>query len=133
MQAILLAAILLFANGNTNAGGTAPTDFQEVDLIELNHRYLDDGRHQFDQLIFWKWSPNYRRYDAVGWVLFDYNAGMDAYPSKIGDYWRCRFDHYTGRRTVRARLFRETITNRDPECDSQKQTRSLQLRSILER
>lgn len=90
---------------------------QRVDLVELNHRYDDQGRHCYDQVIFYEWSPDYRRYHVVAWCLVD--QGLSRLP---------QYDHATDRYVVRwldresnlfreiwAPVYRETWSDSDPE------------------
>ncbi len=44
---------------------------ETVDLIELNHFYDDLGRHAYDQVIFYEWSPDYRRFHVIAWCLVE--------------------------------------------------------------
>lgn len=47
------------------------------DLMELNHVYGQDGEHDFDQVIFYRWSPDYRRHDILEWWLVDGEVKID--------------------------------------------------------
>src|SRR5262245_50867059 len=40
-----------------------------VDLIEVNHFYDDAGRHVFDQVIFYDWSPADCRHTVRAWRM----------------------------------------------------------------
>lgn len=90
---------------------------QRVDLIELNHRYDDQGRHCFDQVIFYEWSPDYRRYHVVAWCLVD--QGLTRRPAL--DHNKHRYvvrweDRDTGQhRVIWAPIYRETWSDWDPE------------------
>ncbi|HMO18136.1 MAG TPA: hypothetical protein PKA63_11135 [Oligoflexia bacterium] len=42
---------------------------EKVDLIEFNHCHDEMGRHCYDQVIFYEWSPDYKRYHVIGWRL----------------------------------------------------------------
>jgi len=38
-----------------------------VDKVECNHFYDNNGRHVFDQIIYWDWNEIENRYDVVDW------------------------------------------------------------------
>lgn len=42
---------------------------EQVDLIEINHFYDEQGRLTFDQAIFYEWSWSLRRYQVMAWRL----------------------------------------------------------------
>jgi len=42
---------------------------QNVDLIEVNHFYDENGKHVFDQLLFKDWSDRAGRHQVVDWKL----------------------------------------------------------------
>jgi hypothetical protein len=140
VQATLLAMAMILGSGH-GSGRSEIT--QTVDLIELNHHYDANGRHLYDQAIFWEWSPDHRRYDVVSWVLID-SSRLDHYPKRIGDFHVLRFsDVYDKfRRVIKSRKYRETVTCNpaDPErlnknvFDERLRTGLAKpLRSILER
>ncbi len=131
MMNFLLAIAVILGSG---AGRPVRNDFHEVDLIELNHKYDEEtGRHQFDQVIFWRWSPQFRRYDAAGWIIVSEKAGLGGYPVDAGEYYRCRAPiPGGGARVFYAKLFRETVTQRDPERDNGLLNPGRPLRSIVE-
>ncbi len=127
----MILLVLLIGSGN---GKLASEREREVDLIELNHKYSEEGQHQYDQIIFWQWSPVFRRYDAVGWILIDEKNGLCGYPVLTAGFWRCKFRIHTGQgREYRSKMFRETITCVDPERENVKlQIDDKPLRSVLE-
>lgn len=96
MIAIILAIVI---------GGARHDRVAVVDVIELNHCYFGDTE-ALTQVIFWDWSPDYRRYHCQGWAYY-------------------RGSHITLRNggavakvngaSIRARIFRETFTDHDPE------------------
>jgi hypothetical protein len=92
------------------AGGYAKPLAIEVDLIELNHKYSDEG-HAFDQVILWRYNPTFRRYDAIGWAIV---SELKDYPTETSGWHRVgpfAFDH----RKFKSRMYRETVTRDDPE------------------
>ena len=118
---------------------------QTVDLIELNHHYHDSGRHAYDQVIFWEWSPDHRRYHVVSWYMVD-SSKLENYPFESGGMHVAKFfDQNTRcRRIVKSLRFRETISD-DSMGDPERKNKRLfderlraglvqpVLRSILER
>lgn len=111
----LTLPLLLHAAGpSPNATG----EFQQrVDLIELNHYYDDLGRHQYDQVIFYEWSPDFCRFHVIAWTLVE--KDLRKIPSKLpgsGDYAVHWYDRDARvQRQVLSRLYRETWTQSDPE------------------
>lgn len=95
---------------------------QEVDLIELNHFYDDQGKHAYDQVIFYEWSPDYRRYHVVAWCLVENNLARMPTRDHDRDAYVVRWYDRDVRmhRSVWGRLFRETWTQTDPERANKK-------------
>ena len=90
---------------------------QRVDLIELNHYFDCQGKHQFDQVIFYEWSPDFRRFHVIAWSLVE--GDLKRMPRQLAGSgltsvtW---FDRDAKvHREVRAKLYRETWTQSDPE------------------
>ncbi len=83
---------------------------ETVDLIELNHFYDDLGRHAYDQVIFYEWSPDYRRFHVIAWCLVENDLSrMPTRNPKNGEYvvrWNDRDAKV--HRVVRSALYRET-------------------------
>ncbi len=108
------------------AAGPAPNSSREVsdrvDLIELNHFYDDLGRHAFDQVIFYEWSPDFRRFHVIAWSLVENDLAR--LPKKLpgsGDYSVKWYDRDSKiQREVRAKLYRETWGQVDPERANKK-------------
>lgn len=110
----LLLPILL----TIESGSRSSEVYERVDLIELNHHHDDLGRHAFDQVIFYEWSPDYRRFHVIAWFLVE--DQFTRLPRKLsnGDYVVKWQDHDAQvRREIHSRLFRETETSSqvDPE------------------
>ncbi len=95
---------------------------QRVDLIELNHFYDCHGQHQFDQVIFYEWSPDYLRFHVIAWSLVE--GDLKRLPQRLpgsGQYHVMWFDRDAKlHREVRAPLYRETWTQSDPERTNKK-------------
>lgn len=90
---------------------------ESVDLIELNHFYDDLGRHAYDQVIFYEWSPDYRRFHVIAWCLVEND--LSRLPTRNphnGEYFVRWHDRDAKvRREVRSKLYRETWSQVDPE------------------
>ena len=90
---------------------------EKVDLIELNHFYDDLGRHAYDQVIFYEWSPEYRRFHVIAWCLLENDLSrMPTRNPNNGEYvvrWHDRDAKV--QREVRSPLYRETWSQVDPE------------------
>ena len=90
---------------------------EKVDLIELNHFYDDLGRHAYDQVIFYEWSPDYRRFHVIAWCLLENDLSrMPTRNPNNGEYvvrWHDRDAKV--QREVRSPLYRETWSQVDPE------------------
>ncbi len=90
---------------------------QRVDLIELNHYYDSQGKHQFDQVIFYEWAPDYRRFHVIAWSLVE--GDLKRLPIRLpgsGLASLAWFDRDSQvHREVQARLYRETWSQSDPE------------------
>ena len=95
---------------------------QRVDLIELNHFYDDLGRHSYDQIIFYEWAPDYRRYQVVAWFLVENNlARMPTYNHARRIYVVRWYDRDAkAYRVVQSKMFRETWSQKDPERANKK-------------
>lgn len=76
---------------------------ETVDIVEVNHFYDDNGRHVFDQVIFYDWDGT-----CVDWRLIK-NESMR--PNRCKMLW---FDD-TILRKITAKSQRETWTQYDPE------------------
>jgi hypothetical protein len=86
----------------------------QVDLIELNHLYDDTGRHVFDQLIFYDWSPLDCRYVVRAWRLVKNPTQLPTRTWPSGLYCAAWTDN-DALREVRAPAMRESWTQYDPE------------------
>jgi len=89
----------------------------EVDLVELNHFYDDQGRLVFDQVIYYDWSPIHSRYQVRDWRLLKSSTQIPLRDWRGGGYvseWE-DFKQRNGMRRVKAKSLRETWTQHDPE------------------
>lgn len=91
-----------------------------VDHIEYNHVYDQEGKHVFDQAIFWRWNAAERASEVVAWRQI---KPCDQVP--IRDQARQRyvtmFHDGTFLRRVEAGAFQETWTQFDPELANRAQ------------
>lgn len=111
----ILLPLLVASSGGTL--GKYETTLERVDLIELNHHYDDLGRHNYDQVIYYEWSPEYSRYHVIAWSLVD--EKRTRIPRRVPGtrQWYVRWTERGSSvpREVRSHLFRETWSQIDPE------------------
>ncbi len=98
------------------ACGSTPTGLiteDRVDLVEVNHLYDEQGRRLFDQVIFYDWSADQRRFNVRAWRLVKSPSQL---PLKhvSGGFVSIWHDDRTLRRVV-AKSKRESWTQYDPE------------------
>jgi len=89
----------------------------EVDLVEVNHFYDDQGRLVFDQVIYYDWSTVHSRYQVRDWRLLKTPTQIPLRDWRDGGYvseWE-DFKQRNGMRRVKAKSLRETWTQHDPE------------------
>ncbi len=95
--------------------------YESVDLIELNHFHEEEGRHVYDQLIFYEWSPSQAKYHVRAWCLVEPKE-FSKLPTEINGRTVVRWydkDQQIDRR-VSSPLYRETWTQVDPERANKK-------------
>jgi hypothetical protein len=85
-----------------------------VDLVEVNHFYDDQGRHVFDQVIFYDWEAGHSRHMVRAWRLVKNPAQLPQRNWKDGSYSALWYDNDVLRR-VQAKSMRESWTQYDPE------------------
>lgn len=101
-----------------SGGGSRSEVSESVDLIELNHYYDGQGRHSYDQVIFYEWSHDYSRFHVIAWFLVDEDSCRLPMPEPNGKTVAVRwFDReIKAQRVVRSEVFRETWSvGKDPE------------------
>ncbi len=113
----VLASILGIAANPVLTSSRSISD--TVDLIELNHLHDESGKHTIDQVIFYEWSPDYRRYDVISWRLIENDISKLPVRLPGSRVYIVRWYDRDARiqREVRSRQYRETWTNSnaDPE------------------
>ena len=87
---------------------------EQVDLVEVNHFYDDQGRHVFDQVIFYDWAEGHSRHMVRAWRLVKNPAQLPQRNWKDGSYTALWHDNETLRK-VQAKSMRESWTQYDPE------------------
>lgn len=107
------AFLYLFAVLSASVPNASTTD-ERVDLIELNHFFDENGRHVFDQVIFYQWSTTHNRYHVKAWRLVKDPAQLPKQTWKPSGY-RCVWYDEGTLRSVFAEAYRETWTQIDPE------------------
>lgn len=87
---------------------------EQVDLVEVNHYYDEQGRLVFDQTIFYDWSPENSRYMVRDWRMVKSPSQLPQRNWHDGGYLAVWQDGEVLRR-VHAQAMRETWTQYDPE------------------
>jgi hypothetical protein len=110
----VMVALICFTSGATLSSRVIS---ERVDLVELNHWHDNLGRHAYDQVIFYKWSPDYRRFHVIAWFMVEHDLAR--VPTKLADVDEYVVNWYDRdakvQRQVRAGLYRETFSQVDPE------------------
>ena len=115
----IIAMALVFC-GVLSAGNHRSTIARDrVDLIELNHAYDDSGRHVFDQVLFYRWSPHHRMFQVTAWRLVKKTQQLPVQSLATGGY-TCRWTDDGVLREIWAPSFRETWSSKDPERENRK-------------
>lgn len=87
---------------------------EQVDLVEVNHFYDDQGRHVFDQVIFYDWADGHGRHMVRAWRLVKNPSQLPQRNWKDGTYAALWYDNDVLRK-VQAKSMRESWTQYDPE------------------
>ena len=98
---------------------TGVVAYDQVDLIEINHFHDDRGRHVFDQVIYFDWSPKQRRYNVRAWRLIKDRGQIPTYHHQSGKFQSVWHDGNV-MRLIRGTSVRETWTQYDPEMVERK-------------
>lgn len=85
-----------------------------VDLVEVNHYHDTRGQHVFDQLIFYDWSSQKKRFQVRAWRLIKSDNQLPRRDHRTGN-WLVRWHDDGTMREVLAKSRRETWTQYDPE------------------
>lgn len=103
---------LLFLLLSVSSSDTVLRD--DVDLVEVNHYHDERGRPVFDQLIFYDWSEQRKRFHVRGWRLIKSDRQLPR-RSYYADTYRIMWHDDGVLREVTAKSMRETWTQHDPE------------------
>jgi hypothetical protein len=112
MYAILSAVVLLSTSVISVSDRSVVQDV--VDLVEVNHYHDARGEHVFDQLIFYDWSSQKKRFQVRAWRLIKSESQLPRRDHRQG-HWLVRWHDDGILREVRATSHRETWTQYDPE------------------
>jgi len=112
MYAIVSAAFLFSASIVSASNASIVKD--EVDLVEINHYHDARREHVFDQLIFYDWSSQKRRFQVRAWRLIKTDSQLPRRDHRQGN-WLVRWHDDGILREVVAASRRETWTQYDPE------------------
>lgn len=95
-----------------------------VDLIELNHFYDHQGRHVYDQVIFYEQAPESGRFLVRAWCLVEDRDHQSRRPVKDANSQRYRVSWYDSdqhiHRKIVSQIYRESWTQVDPERANKK-------------
>ncbi len=84
-----------------------------VDLVEVNHLYDEQGRLLLDQVIFYDWSTQHRRYNVRAWKLVKSQSQLPT-RNRAGAFVATWHDDRTLRQVVATSMV-ESWTQFDPE------------------
>lgn len=111
MNTVLWFAVIL----STHVSGPNEAVLRDaVDLVEVNHYHDARGQHVFDQLIFYDWSSQKRRFQVRAWRLIKSESQFPRRDHRSGT-WLVRWHDDGTMREVTASSQRETWTQYDPE------------------
>ncbi len=135
MYAVISALVLLSGHSFTTYLSAPDRSVlrDSVDLIEINHYHDARGEHVFDQLIFYDWSSQKRRFQVRAWRLIKSESQLPRRDYLQGT-WIVRWHDDGVLREVTASSRRETWTQYDPELAEREnlpQDQRLELTSTL--
>jgi hypothetical protein len=105
---------------------------ERVDLIELNHFYDPQGRHVYDQVIFYNRHPGSGKFQVRAWCLVEDRESLNRRPIFQVETGLYRVDWLDSDqqvlRRIESRLHRESWSHVDPErMDKKKHDERLRL------
>ena len=115
MGTLPTSLVVVLSTVSLNPVSTSPVD--EVDLVEVNHHFDEQGRLVFDQVIFYDWCPRECRYQVRDWRLLKNPAQIPVRNWRDGRFdaiWH-DFKQSDVLRQVKALMVRESWTQYDPE------------------
>jgi len=105
---------------------------EDVDLIEINRFYDEQGKHILDQLIYYDWSSERSRYQVRAWRLYKTPAQVPVYCWSSGCH-IARWQDGQVLREVRATTVRHSWTQYDPELVERRYLPKQQRRDLQKR
>lgn len=101
-----------------------PFVHNSCDLIELNHNYDKNGKHVYDQVIFWRRKPENGKYEVCEWGLIEERESPTRRPAQnvVSGLWEVYYKR-DGERSaiiVTSKMFRESWSTIDPERENKK-------------
>lgn len=122
MDRLYIIAVVSLGTLGVHAYGFLPAPVElvrdEVDLIEVNHFFDEQGRLVFDQVIFYEWSQGDARYMVRAWRLVKSPQQLPQKDWRTGNYvayWRDDGQGGNVLRRVESSAIRETWLQYDPE------------------
>lgn len=110
---------------STGRGNSDACLIEFVDLVELNHFFDQQGRHVYDQVIFYERHPGNGKYHVRAWCLVEDRESLNRRPVKDvhNDLYRVDWLDTDLRvlRSIRSKLYRESWSHVDPERTDKKQ------------
>jgi len=92
---------------------------EQVDMIELNHFFDPQGRHVYDQVIFYHVAPETGKFRVRAWCLIEDRESLSRRPLRDPHTSTARVEWYDENqkivRRLTSKLFRESWTQVDPE------------------
>lgn len=115
-NAAMIAAMVFAVPATALFAGGSPefATAEQVDLIEVNHYYDENGAHLLDQILFYEWDGREARYQVRAWRLLK-SPQQYPRPSIDGQGYETTWREGASMRVVRSPKFRETWTQYDPE------------------
>ncbi len=100
-----------------------------ADVVEINHYYDQNGRHVFDQIIFWEWRDDRKQHHVFAWRMWNENGQIPLRDWRRKSYVLIWFDGKNLRR-VRAHVAHESWTQYDPEILDRQRVAPTQRRGL---
>ena len=116
-------AFCLFVCATVSHKGNQSAD-ENVDLIELNHFFDQQGRLVYDQVIFYELAPETGRFQVRAWCLVEDREYLNRRPVQDQETQLYEVNWFDTdqrlKRKITSRLYRESWTQVDPERSNKK-------------
>lgn len=113
---LFLVFLCAFTVGQSHRGNIV---HEHVDLIELNHFYDQQGRHVYDQVIFYERCPDTGKFKVRAWCLVEDRETLSRRPIRDleSNLYQVNWFDSDQRllRKITSRMYRESWTQVDPE------------------